>query len=113
MPVGPVQARGSLSTAWGSILAVQLLTVSDCAERANLSAWAIRRAIHEGELPASKLRGRLRIDAVDFQGWIDGCRVQPAPRRRPDLPTSAEPSPVAPEAGSFRARLREERRGER
>lgn len=92
---------------------MQFLTVLEIAERTQLSPWAIRRAISDGELPASKLRGRLRVDALDFQGWIDGCRVQPSPARAVPMPTVLEPSPAAPEAGSFRARLREERRGER
>jgi excisionase family DNA binding protein len=36
----------------------------------------VRRAIDAGELPAFKVRTRLRIRHSDFDAWIEGNRVQ-------------------------------------
>ncbi len=52
-----------------------LLTVSDVAETTGLSPNAVYRAIWDGELRASKLRGRLRIQPADFDAWIDSNLV--------------------------------------
>lgn len=90
---------------------MQLLTVTQVAEQVGLSEWAVRRAIHDGELAASKLRGRLRVDAVDLQAWIDGSRVSAPGRSSQDLPRSLTPSTAYPEAGSFRARMRRKDQG--
>lgn len=92
---------------------MQFLTVNEISAITKLSPWAVRRAIGDGELAAAKLRGRLRIDAVDFQAWVDGSRVAPALHRREPEPAALTPSPIAPEAGSVRARLRQERSSER
>lgn len=81
-----------------------LLTVKTVAERVGLSEWAIRRAIHDGELPAYKPRGQLRVDAADLEHWLDGTRVTPRPLRAPVQPLN--PSPAYPEGGSFRSRVR-------
>jgi excisionase family DNA binding protein len=48
-----------------------LLTVSEVAEATGLSSNAVYRAIAAGELRASKLRGRLRVQAADLEAWID------------------------------------------
>lgn len=91
--------------------AVQLLTVAQVAEQVGLSDWAVRQAIHDGELVASKIRNRLRIDAVDLQAWIDGSRVSAPGRATQDLPRALTPSTAYPEAGSFRARMRRKEQG--
>jgi excisionase family DNA binding protein len=49
----------------------RLLTVSDVAEATGLSSNAVYRAIAAGELRASKLRGRLRVQLADLDAWID------------------------------------------
>ena len=49
----------------------RLLTVSGVAEATGLSANAVYRAIAAGELRASKLRGRLRVQLADLDAWID------------------------------------------
>jgi excisionase family DNA binding protein len=48
-----------------------LLTVSEVAEATGLSSNAVYRAIAAGELRASKLRRRLRVQRVDLEAWID------------------------------------------
>lgn len=48
-----------------------LLTVSEVAEATGLSSNAVYRAIAAGELRASKLRRRLRVQQVDLEAWID------------------------------------------
>ena len=84
---------------------MSLLTVKAVAQRVGLSEWAIRRAIHDGELAAYKPRGQLRVDAADLEHWLDGTRV--APEVRTVRPAAAlTPSPLYPEGGSFRSRTR-------
>ena len=48
----------------------RLLTVSEVAEATGLSSNAVYRAIAVGELRASKLRGRLRVQLADLDAWI-------------------------------------------
>jgi excisionase family DNA binding protein len=48
-----------------------LLTVSEVAEATGLSSNAVYRAIAAGELRASKLRRRLRVQRADLEAWID------------------------------------------
>lgn len=68
----------------------RLLTVSDVAETTGLSPNAVYRAVADGELRASKLRGRLRIQLADLDAWIDsnlvtsrGSHEEPPPPARP------------------------------
>ena len=69
-----------------------LLTVSQVAEATSLSPNAIYRAIRNGELRASKLRGRLRVQLTDLDAWINSNLVTtraipeeaPAPARPPE-----------------------------
>ena len=49
----------------------RLLTVSEVGEATGLSSNAVYRAIAAGELRASKLRGRLRVQLADLDAWID------------------------------------------
>ena len=57
----------------------RLLSPEQVAEQCGLSRRAIYRAIERGELPASKLCGRLRIRSESVDEWIDGCRVDGEP----------------------------------
>lgn len=69
----------------------RLLTVGEVADATGLSPNAVYRAVAVGELRASKLRGRLRIQLADLDAWIDsnlvtsrGSREEPpAPARPP------------------------------
>lgn len=53
----------------------RLLTVSEVAEATGLSPNAVYRAIWDGDLRASKLRGRLRVQLADLDAWIDSNLV--------------------------------------
>jgi excisionase family DNA binding protein len=66
----------------------QLLTVADVARITKLSVYTIRAAVREGELAATKLRGRVLVKPEDLQAWIDANRIQPAPVRSqyPEIP---------------------------
>jgi len=67
-----------------------LLTVSQVAEATGLSPNAIYRAIWDGEIRASKLRGRLRVQLADLDAWIDSNLV--TTRGAPEEP----PAPARP-----------------
>ena len=53
----------------------RLLCVTEVAKATGLSPNAVYRAIWDGELPASKLRGRLRVQIADLDAWIDSNLV--------------------------------------
>lgn len=55
----------------------QLLTVEDVARICGLSEWAIRRAIDDGDLSASKLRSKWRIRPTDLEEWIESGLNRP------------------------------------
>ncbi len=79
--------------------ALRLLTVADVADLTGLSESAIYRAVANGELRASRLRGRLRILFSDLEEWIETNRVRPVdpPRsvsRRAGVPRAGTPRPV-------------------
>jgi excisionase family DNA binding protein len=71
-----------------------LLSIREVAVACQLSEKAVRRAIDDGELPAVKLRSRLRVTPEDFQAWIASSR-----RQRATDPTS---TPARPKAGACR-----------
>ena len=79
------------------------MTHRDVAAACKLSETAVRRAISEGELPAAKLRSRLRITRADFDVWIASQRHAPT-RPAPPQRTAPRAPRVAP-AGRFRALL--------
>jgi excisionase family DNA binding protein len=68
----------------------RLLTVSEVAEATGLSSNAVYRAISDGQLRASKLRGRLRVQLADLDAWIDSNLV--TTRGMPTTP----PAPARP-----------------
>jgi excisionase family DNA binding protein len=70
-----------------------------------LSEKAVRRAIDAGELPAVKLRSRLRVMPQDLEAWIASCR-QTGARRRPEVRPRLRRRPAA---GTFRALVESER----
>jgi excisionase family DNA binding protein len=77
-----------------------LLSAAEVAERVGLSTKAVRRAIERGDLPASKLCGRIRVRAEDLDAWIDRNRIG-ASAPRTVLPTHA----AVPAADGLRALL--------
>lgn len=78
-----------------------LLSISEIARACRLSEKAVRRAIDDGELPAVKLRSRLRVTPEDFEAWIASSRRQ---RARTDACAQRRAHRPAP-AGTFRALL--------
>lgn len=68
----------------------RLLTVAEVAERLAVSEKAVRAAIARGDLPATKVCGRVRVGPHALDAYVDAGRIQPqraAPRpvdlRRP------------------------------
>ena len=81
-----------------------LLSIREVAAACQLSEKAVRRAIDDGELPAVKLRSRLRVTPEDFKAWIaasrrGGARRTPPPRRR---------APRRAPVGTFRSLVQSE-----
>lgn len=64
-------------SARGESIHARFLSIADAADRLGLKDAAIRRAINRGELPASKICSRIRIDEIDFEKWIEANRVSP------------------------------------
>ena len=62
----------------------RLLTPADVAERCQISAKTVLRAIHRGRLRASRLgeRGAYRMRAADVDAWIEASVVTAPPVRR-------------------------------
>jgi|GEM_PF-7023801 len=84
-----------------------LLSVREVAEACRLSEKAVRRAIDDGELPAVKLRSRLRVTPQDLAGWIAaGRRANAAAPLPPDTRSRRRPP-----TGTFRAMV--QRNGDR
>ena len=81
-----------------------LLTVREIADTCQLSEKAVRRAIDSGELPAVKLRSRLRVTPQDFEAWLAASR-QHSGRPAPPL---LQRAPHRPPACMFRALMQSE-----
>ena len=64
----------------------RLLCPREVAETTGLSYHAVLRAIHRGELRASRLCQRIRIRPADLAVWIEGNRIQ-----RPGANSPASP----------------------
>lgn len=54
----------------------RLLSIEQAAQRVGLRHAALRRAVQRGELPATKLCGRIRIDPGELEAWISRHRVE-------------------------------------
>jgi excisionase family DNA binding protein len=81
-----------------------LLSVTEIATVCRLSEKAVRRAIDDGELPAIKLRSRLRVTPQDFEEWISASRRRGS---RPMTPQRQRTPRRAP-AGTFRTLVESE-----
>jgi excisionase family DNA binding protein len=75
----------------------------EIASLCGLSPRAIYRAIGRGELPASRLCGRLRCRSVDVEKWIERNLIQPVPTLK-QLPSDGRA--VRGGRGSLRQMLR-------
>lgn len=53
-----------------------LLSVAEVASYTGLSESAIRRAIQDGELPAHKLRSRVRISEDALRVWVHQNQIE-------------------------------------
>ena len=83
-----------------------MLSPAEVARLAGLSRAAVYRAIERGELKASRLCGRLRVEPGDFEDWKRQGLVRP----------TAPPSPMVRgtakremSGGGFLSELRERR----
>ena len=76
----------------------RLLTPADVAERCQISAKTVLRAIHRGRLRASRLgeQGAYRMREADVEAWIEASVFTVAPVRPASVPaplrTAADPS---------------------
>ena len=78
---------------------------------ADLSYHAVLRAIHRGELPASRLCGRIRIRPSDVERWIEEHRISQRGTNFPPSPLfSAAPHPERGSLASLRALERGDQR---
>lgn len=88
-----------------------LLSVADVADVLGLSEYTVRQAVRDGDLPAAKLRGRIRIDPDAVRAWINASPVTPAAQvARPGLQSVAGGVTPAVPAGSARAMIADARR---
>ncbi len=75
---------------------MRMLSPADIAERTGLSRAAIYRAIEDGDLLASKLRGRIRVEEAELAAWAERSRVKPRTRLSAyEPPIPDRPSPRA------------------
>ena len=75
----------------------RLLTPQDIADRCQISAKTVLRAIRAGRLRACRLgtRGGFRIHPADAETWIASCMVEPRPAAPPPAPLAdAVPAPI-------------------
>jgi excisionase family DNA binding protein len=77
----------------------RLLTVNEAAALAGLKHLAVRKAINRGELAASKLCGRIRVDPADIRRWIAAGSVEPGSAAFLNRDARSKPS-AAPVADS-------------
>ena len=78
----------------------RLLTPGDVADRCQISAKSVLRAIHRGQLRAYRLgeRGAYRLRERDVDAWLEQTIVAP-------VPASKLPSPAVPVVTAGRLRL--------
>ena len=62
-----------------------LMTPAEAAEKLGLHVVSVRRMIHDGRIPASRMgtgtHARLRIDEADLQAFIDGSKTPSEPKQ--------------------------------
>jgi excisionase family DNA binding protein len=82
---------------------MHMLSPAEVAERTGLSRSAVYRAIEDGELRASKLRGRIRVEQEELRAWTERSLVTP----RSSLPAYEPPvqNSAGSRAGTFRSEV--------
>ena len=65
MTVGPSRKKTTLS------IAKRLYSIPEAAIYLGRSEWSIRRLIWSGELPSVRAGGRIHVDIVDMDAFID------------------------------------------
>ncbi|HEY2355086.1 MAG TPA: helix-turn-helix domain-containing protein [Gaiellaceae bacterium] len=75
------------------------MTVREVAQQSKFGEKAVRKAIHCGELRASKLRGQWRVSETDYEAWVESGRVVV-------LPVAVVVAPAVPTARGSLAVLR-------
>jgi excisionase family DNA binding protein len=55
------------------------MTVKEIAKDIDLHEKVVRRAIEAGELPATKVRNRIRVKRSDYEAWVEANKVEPYP----------------------------------
>jgi excisionase family DNA binding protein len=93
----------SRSAARAGQAAELMLSPAEIAERVGVSIDAVRRAIRSGQLPASKVFGRVRVHPRDLERYIADHAMLPAGAVGDHL-TAGRRAP-APLRGSLRAQL--------
>lgn len=76
------------SELWRDAGGFTLLTTADVARLSGFSTKTVRRAIAEGELVASLVRGEYRVWPDDYRRWIDGGQVAGETSRKRARPAS-------------------------
>lgn len=87
-----------------------LMSVDDVAAFTGLSAYTIRQAVREGDLPGVKIRGRVRVDPDDLLAWVERSRIEPARAADGARPSAPAPAPRRrPPPGGYRAAAKQRR----
>jgi excisionase family DNA binding protein len=62
-----------------------MLTPDEVAKKLGLHVVSVRRMIHDGRIPASRMgtgtHARLRIDEADLKAFIDGSKTPQEPKQ--------------------------------
>ena len=87
-----------------------MLSPAEVARCAGLSRAAVYRAIERGELKASRLCGRLRVEPTEFEDWKRRGLVRPTAPATPMVGGRASKSRVADRGFLSELRERQERR---
>ena len=62
-----------------------LMTPAEAAEKLGLHVVSVRRMIHDGRIPASRMgtgtHARLRIDEADLKAFLDGSKAPTEPKQ--------------------------------
>lgn len=86
------------------------MSVDDVAVFTGLSAYTVRQAVREGDLPGVKIRGRVRVDPDDLIAWVEGSRITPSSSGDQARPQAPAPAPRRrPPDGGYRALAKQRR----
>ena len=63
-----------------------LLTVKDLATRLQVKDKTVYAWVSQGKIPAVKINGVLRFDAIEIEQWLQECHVSSGPSQLPTKP---------------------------